>query len=108
MNKLDILAKTKVKKTHILTFLCCIAFMFFACKETSPTITLNGAKELELPLGEIFIDPGVAVQNKKGDIINVVSTNNNINKNLVETYTLNYVAKNSAGLEATTSRIVKL
>ena len=68
---------------------------------TLPVITLIGASNETIEVHSTYIDPGVyAVDNYDGDISNNVSVTNNVNINLIGTYTIVYNVTDTNGNNA--------
>ena len=74
-----------------------------------PMITLNGAKEIDITVGDKYMDPGYKmIDNVDGDISIKVSIKNNINVNKIGTYNIIYEGKDSSNNKATIKRIVNV
>ncbi|CAA6801210.1 MAG: odd Oz/ten-m homolog 4 [uncultured Sulfurovum sp.] len=72
---------------------------------TPPVITLNGDENLTLYEGDTYVELGAsAVDDVDGNVS--VEVNGTVNTQLVGTYVITYTAKDSAGNEASESRVV--
>lgn len=71
---------------------------------TAPVITLNGAVEIEIEVGDTFSDPGAEAQDNVDGPVSV-SVSGQV-ENQVGTYTLTYSATDQAGNRATATRTV--
>jgi len=71
----------------------------------NPVITLVGDNPFNLSLGLNYIEPGVSAVDALGNIVTVTSTNN-INKDIVGLYQVNYSATDSYGNTGTAIRNV--
>jgi hypothetical protein len=67
---------------------------------TAPVITLNGSAQMDLIIGEVFIDPGTIVNDNLDDSINVISIGT-VDVNTIGTYIITYTATDAAGNGAT-------
>lgn len=72
-----------------------------------PVITLEGESEIELKLGEKYIDPGYKmIDNVEGDISKKVKIKNNINNKKVGTYEVIYTGMDDNKNKCSSKRIV--
>lgn len=77
--------------------------------KTNPVIKLKGNNPFNLYLDNEYTDPGyTATDNYDGDITEDVVTTNNINKNKLGTYEVNYKVSDSSGNTAEIKRTVKV
>ena len=68
---------------------------------TPPVITLIGVSNETIEVHTPYVDPGVyAVDNYDGDISNNVTVINNLNANILGTYTIKYTVSDSTGNKA--------
>lgn len=75
----------------------------------APVITLLGDKEMEIKLGEKYIDPGYEmIDNVDGNISKQVKIKNNINNNKIGTYEIIYTGIDSSKNKTTCKRLVKV
>lgn len=79
----------------------------FVVDTTPPTLTLNGFSEINLNLGENFIDEGAkAFDNIDGDITNKITVINRVNVNQVGIYFVIYQVSDNVGNSAEIERKV--
>lgn len=72
-----------------------------------PTITLNGPSEVQLLMGEDYVEAFVtANDNIDGDISNLVTIENKVNMNREGNYSVTYTVKDSSGNTSTVERKV--
>lgn len=72
-----------------------------------PKITLKGNKSIYLTQGEEYKEPGfTATDNCDGTLTDKVKVSGSVNKNVIGTYTLTYIVKDSTGHETTTKRTI--
>ena len=73
----------------------------------APTLTLNGASELRLTVGDVYTELGVqALDNKDGDISSSVQTSGLVDTNTPGTYTIIYTVADKAGNTTSATRSV--
>ena len=73
----------------------------------NPVITLLGNNPFNLNKGTNYIEPGVSAVDALGNILQV-STNNNINKDVLGTYYVNYNVTDSYGNSTAAQRTVNV
>lgn len=74
-----------------------------------PIITLNGAKEIDVTVGDKYIDPGYKmIDNVDGDISIKVKVKNNININKLGKYNVIYEGKDSSNNKVLVKRTVNV
>ena len=75
------------------SFLLLISLVMISCKKkkTAPTLTLNGATQITLCLGETYTEAGASALDAYGDNVDVVISGD-VNTSLVGTYTIEYTA----------------
>ncbi len=71
----------------------------------APVVTLKGAAQINLTVGQNFVDPGFSVTDNRDTNVSVI-VSGSVNTSRVGTYTLTYRAKDTAGNEAQVSRTV--
>ena len=77
--------------------------------DTNPTITLLGFSTLTHDVGTIYVDPGAtANDNYDGDLSSQISTDNNVNPNMLGTYTVEYTVQDSSDNTAQEQRTVQV
>ena len=74
---------------------------------TAPTLTILGNNPYDLNVFTNFVDPGATATDIFGNSVSVSSTNN-INKDVLGNYTVNYSATDSYGNTQTASRAVNV
>ena len=68
---------------------------------TPPVIALNGARVVNLTVGDSYLDAGaIASDNKDGIITGSITTLNQVNSTIAGTYTVTYNVKDAAGNSA--------
>ena len=76
---------------------------------TDPIITLIGSSEITHEVGTTYDDPGAtANDNYDGDLSSQISTDNNVNPNLLGTYTVEYTVQDSSKNDAQRQRTVNV
>ena len=76
---------------------------------SAPLITLNGASEITINLGENFIDPGAtATDAEDGDLTAEIVITGFVDTNSIGAYTLTYTATDSGGLSDSKTRTVNV
>jgi len=76
---------------------------------TDPIITLIGSSEITHEVGTTYDDPGAtANDNYDGDLSSQISTDNNVNPNLLGTYTVEYTVQDSSNNDAQRQRTVNV
>jgi len=72
-----------------------------------PVLTLNGSDKVIVEVFGTFVDDGAtAVDNKDGNLTNVIVVQGSVNTNVLGTYILKYIVKDESGNESTKDRIV--
>ncbi len=66
---------------------------------TPPVITLNGAEEITLTVGDSYTELGATATDDRDENISI-SINGTVNTSIADTYTIHYTAKDIAGNEA--------
>ncbi len=93
------------------SFLLLISLVMISCKKkkTAPTLTLNGATQITLCLGETYTEAGASALDAYGDNVDVVISGD-VNTSLVGTYTIEYTAtdKNNNETSALTSITIEM
>ena len=74
---------------------------------TKPVITLNGASSIELTKGTAYTELGATATDDRDGTVSV-TISGNVDVNVVNSYTITYTAKDSAGNEATVTRTIKV
>ena len=74
---------------------------------TPPNLTIIGNNPYDLNVFTNFVDPGATATDIFGNSVNVSSTNN-INKDVLGNYSVNYSATDSYGNTQTASRVVNV
>lgn len=73
----------------------------------APVITLNGAVQMQLMQGEVFLDPGASASDAEdGDLSASIVTVGSVDAATPGTYTLTYSVSDSAGLRVESTRTV--
>ena len=72
-----------------------------------PTITLQGDNPYSLPLNTDYIEPGATAIDALDNVLSV-SSSNNINKNILGSYTVTYTATDEFGNTASLTRTVNV
>lgn len=73
----------------------------------APVLTLNGAADVQLTVGDVYTELGVqALDNKDGDISSSVQTSGLVDTNTPGTYTIIYTGKDEAGNASEITRTV--
>ena len=74
-------------------FLLMVSMVMVSCKKkkTAPTLTLNGATQITLCLGETYTEEGASAVDAYGDDIDVVITGD-VDVNTIGNYTVTYTA----------------
>ncbi|MFT6926893.1 MAG: hypothetical protein ACJAZP_002513, partial [Psychromonas sp.] len=73
----------------------------------APVLTLNGADQITLNLGETFTDPGATAQDETdGDLSADITTVSDVNTSVAATYTVTYSVTDSDGNSASIIRTV--
>ncbi|MDD5699946.1 MAG: DUF5011 domain-containing protein [Candidatus Nanoarchaeia archaeon] len=67
---------------------------------TAPVITINGASTVSIVVGSTYTDAGATATDNYDVSVNVIATNN-VNSNVIGTYTVTYAATDSSGNQAT-------
>jgi hypothetical protein len=76
---------------------------------TKPVITMLGNSPVTIYVGDAYSDAGAtAYDNFDGDITSRIHTTNNVNTNVVGTYSVTYSVSDNAGNSASVSRTVKV
>ena len=76
---------------------------------TDPIITLNGSPTIIHEVGTTYVDPGAtANDNYDNDLSSQISTDNNVNPNLLGTYTVEYTVQDSSDNTAQKQRTVQV
>ena len=81
------------------------------CKEdkTGPVITLNGANNINLKVGEVYTELGAkATDAKDGDLTSKIITTGTVNTSVAGAYTITYTVSDTAGNVSTANRIVNV
>lgn len=74
-----------------------------------PVITIKGSNPVTVSLKSTYNDTGAtATDNVDGDLTSKITVTNNVNTNMVGTYTVVYTVSDSSGNIATTSRTVNV
>jgi hypothetical protein len=73
----------------------------------SPVITLNGAAEITLNLGDAYVEQGATVTDDSGETITPIISGN-VDTNAVGTYTVTYTATDSSGNTSVIHRSVNV
>lgn len=77
--------------------------------DEKPVITLNGDKDIFIPLGGEYIDEGIsAIDNCDQDITSKVKTTNNIDNTKVGDYKIEYQVKDNSNNKSTITRNIKV
>ena len=77
--------------------------------DEKPVITLNGDKDIFIPLGGEYIDEGIsAIDNCDQDITSKVKTTNNIDNTKVGDYKIKYQVKDNSNNKSTITRNIKV
>ena len=77
--------------------------------DTNPTINLLGFSTLTHDVGTIYVDPGAtANDNYDGNLSSQISTDNNVNPNMLGTYTVEYTVQDSSDNTAQEQRTVQV
>ena len=75
----------------------------------SPIITLNGDNEVQMHVGEYYIDDGaIAIDNIDGDITSKIIIKSNVDTNKEGKYTINYTITDSSDNKSSIQRIVNV
>ena len=75
----------------------------------SPTITILGEQNMNLTVGEKYIEKGaIANDDIDGDITNKIQTSGNVNTSAAGKYEVTYKVKNSKGKETTVKRTINV
>lgn len=73
----------------------------------APALTLNGAADVQLTVGDVYTELGVkALDNKDGDISSSVQMSGSVDTNTPGTYTVTYTVKDKAGNASEITRTV--
>jgi PKD repeat protein len=73
----------------------------------APALTLNGAADVQLTVGDAYTELGVqALDNKDGDISSSVQMSGSVDTNTPGTYTVTYTVKDKAGNASEITRTV--
>jgi hypothetical protein len=101
-----------MKHTNIYKILFIIP-LFYACfkpDKTAPEIFLKGNLIYKTPINKPYIEPGyTAIDNRDGDISNLVSVSDTPNTNIARTFFVNYFVSDASGNSSNPSkRIVEV
>ncbi len=69
--------------------------------DTAPVITLNGAANINLQVGDVFTDPGAVATDDHDASVTVIVGGDTVNTAVVGTYVITYDAEDSTGHNAT-------
>ena len=73
----------------------------------APALTLNGAADVQLTVGDAYTELGVkALDNKDGDISSSVQMSGSVDTNTPGTYTVTYTVKDKAGNASEITRTI--
>lgn len=92
------------------TWLLLFIILQFSCKKSdkeAPVITLNGEKNIQIPLNSGFTDPG-ATANDAVDGELTVNVSDTVDINLAGIYYITYSANDASGNSSEITRIVKV
>ncbi len=74
-----------------------------------PSISLNGASDVELNVGDAWSDPGAQANDAEdGDLTSAIAVSGSVDTQTVGMYTLDYCVTDSEGLQSCTSRTVNV
>lgn len=83
-----------MKKTTIITMIIIVTIITISIiYNTIPRLQLNGSKNITISYKEKYIDPGVIIKNAKGNYMNKIKVESNIDNKKIGDYYIDYSIK---------------